>query len=452
MKKVPPPAIKNPFEPLFAPLAGLIFGLVLAKIGNPVIFGQKIASPANEMEMIFLSWPINWGYGLLVPMLFVGLVLFGKWQAPFRPWLFYLPLAWLGWQFVAAFSSVDARLTQSVLLHFSACVACFYLGRMVMARVENLRWFWAGLLAAFAWILWTGWEQQCGGLEETRKQFAQIDWSTIPQKTLDGLDTPEFRARLMSNRIFSTFVYPNALAVGLLLFFPPLFYLLWRWSLSRYGKAGIILPIMLATPTLGCLYWSGSKTGWAVALIMGIICLAMVRVSRTVKLGMAGGLLLVGALLFFLRFSAYFEKGATSLSARFDYWKAAVQVVKERPLTGSGPGTFGVSYRRLKPPETEMARLTHNDYLEQASDSGIPGAAVFLALWLGGLAVFYKSARNQPITFMVWLGLVGYSLQGFMEFSLYIPALAWPAFLLLGWLSGKDEGLQNPQSGARNPI
>jgi O-antigen ligase len=155
-------------------------------------------------------------------------------------------------------------------------------------------------------------------------------------------------------------------------------------------------------------------------------------------------LLLVGALVFFLRFSAYFEKGATSLSARFDYWKAAAQVVQEHPLTGSGPGTFGISYRRLKTPESEMARLTHNDYLEQASDSGIPGAAAFLALWLGGLAVLFKTARNQPITFMVWLGLLGYSLQAFMEFSLYIPALAWPAFLLLGWLAGKDAGVVNP--------
>ena len=37
--------------------------------------------------------------------------------------------------------------------------------------------------------------------------------------------------------------------------------------------------------------------------------------------------------------------------------------------------------------------------------------------------------------FSVWLGLLGYALQGLMEFGLYIPALAWTAFRLAGWLA-----------------
>ena len=32
------------------------------------------------------------------------------------------------------------------------------------------------------------------------------------------------------------------------------------------------------------------------------------------------------------------------------------------------------------------------------------------------------------------LGLLAWLLQGFVEFGLYIPALAWPAWLMLGWL------------------
>jgi hypothetical protein len=37
----------------------------------------------------------------------------------------------------------------------------------------------------------------------------------------------------------------------------------------------------------------------------------------------------------------------------------------------------------------------------------------------------------------VWLGLVGWALQSFIEFGLYIPAVAWVAFGLLGWLLGQ---------------
>jgi hypothetical protein len=37
----------------------------------------------------------------------------------------------------------------------------------------------------------------------------------------------------------------------------------------------------------------------------------------------------------------------------------------------------------------------------------------------------------------VWLGVLGWALQGVIEFGLYIPALAWPAFAFLGWLLGR---------------
>jgi O-antigen ligase len=78
----------------------------------------------------------------------------------------------------------------------------------------------------------------------------------------------------------------------------------------------------------------------------------------------------------------------------------------------------------------------HNDYLEQFSDSGIPGGVSY-ALWVGLLllALGRKVWRGKAvIPFAVFAGLLGWSLQGVGEFSLYIPALGWSAFALLGWL------------------
>jgi len=107
--------------------------------------------------------------------------------------------------------------------------------------------------------------------------------------------------------------------------------------------------------------------------------------------------------------SSYFVKGATSIGARFDYWRAALTITRNHPAFGSGPGTFGHLYRKLKRPESEMARLTHNDYLEQASDSGLPGAMLYSALLIGSVICLYgkpDSVRSW-IRFSVWLGLVG---------------------------------------------
>lgn len=81
-----------------------------------------------------------------------------------------------------------------------------------------------------------------------------------------------------------------------------------------------------------------------------------------------------------------------------------------------------------------MARLAHNDYLEQFSDSGIAGG-IFYAAWiflaLATIARRVWKSGNQ-ITFAAFIGLFGWFAQGMGEFSLYIPALAWTAFTLLG--------------------
>jgi O-antigen ligase len=151
--------------------------------------------------------------------------------------------------------------------------------------------------------------------------------------------------------------------------------------------------------------------------------------------------LLAGLAGFFWKYAAFFQKGATSVSARFDYWRAAAQTTKDKPLFGTGPGTFAIAYAKIKRPESEMARLAHNDYLEQASDSGVPGLLAYALFIVTALAWSYPKARKTAapgpddwLVFSVWLGVLGWSLQSLVEFGLYIPSLSWPAFTFLGWL------------------
>ena len=154
------------------------------------------------------------------------------------------------------------------------------------------------------------------------------------------------------------------------------------------------------------------------------------------------GSVVLGLGVFAVRFHHYFEAGATSAGARFDYWRAAVQTTAAHPLFGTGPGTFQRPYARLKSPDSEMARLTHNDYLEQFSDSGILGGLAYTAWIVLALTVVGKKLwrSDDHFSFAIFLGLVGWFAQGFGEFSLYIPALAWTAFTLLGSIIGQQNG------------
>jgi O-antigen ligase len=145
-------------------------------------------------------------------------------------------------------------------------------------------------------------------------------------------------------------------------------------------------------------------------------------------------IVILGFGIFAVRFHNYFAAGATSAGARLDYWHAAVQTSTKNPLVGTGPGTFQRPYAQIKSPDAEMARLTHNDYLEQFSDSGIPGGILYGAWIVLALTTIGKrtwKTENQ-IIFAIFIGLLGWFVQGVGEFSLYIPALAWTAFMLLG--------------------
>jgi O-antigen ligase len=154
------------------------------------------------------------------------------------------------------------------------------------------------------------------------------------------------------------------------------------------------------------------------------------------KLATLTGILLIGLVIFAVRFHSYFAAGATSVGARFDYWHAAVETTVKHPLLGTGPGTFQRPYERLKSPKAEMARLAHNDYLEQFSDSGVAGG-VFYAVWIVlSLATIGRHIwrASDPMTFALFAGLLGWFVQEFGEFCLYVPALAWTTFTVLGCL------------------
>src|SRR5262249_55202465 len=150
-------------------------------------------------------------------------------------------------------------------------------------------------------------------------------------------------------------------------------------------------------------------------------------VSNRLKLAVVVALILGGVAGFTLKYAGFFQRGATSVVARFDYWRAAIQTTASHPFLGTGPGTFAIPYEKIKRPESEMSRLVHNDFLEQATDSGILGFLLYAAFIAGGLWLTRPAGLSDRLSFAVWLGLLGWSLQSLMEFGLYIPALAWPA-------------------------
>ena len=416
---------------LFPLCFGIFLGLALLKFCNPPVMEKFVVPPTNGYEWAISVWPTNVGYWLLAVVAVAGLfsIRFGV-SVP--RWLAALPVIWLIWQFVSATQSVNAELTGPTLKHFTACVVCFYLGLLCLNRESVATLFLWPIAVAFALVIAVGLNQHFGGLQETRDYFFTYIYPTMKEVP------PEYLKKISSSRIFSTVFYPNALAGAILLLLPPL--LAWIWQARERFTAGAraFLCGAFLIGSLACLYWSGSKGGWLLALGSGLVTLLNQNFSKRWKAILVCSFLVMGITGFVWKYAGFFQRGATSVVARFDYWEAAWKTAVDKPILGSGPGTFGVVYAAIKRPESEMARLTHNDYLEQASDSGFPGFIVYVGFVIGLIWVGYAGWRRTrlPLQLGIWVGLLAWALQAIGEFTLYIPSLAWTAFAFAGWLLG----------------
>ncbi|HLP75590.1 MAG TPA: O-antigen ligase family protein [Candidatus Paceibacterota bacterium] len=441
----------------FAVFFGLFLGLALLKFGNPVVLESKISVPKTPAEFLSYAWPPKWSLWFLAPLTLYGLVLgvSSKPRWPGSRWLWILPIVWLGWQGVAATQTVDSALTGATLWHFAALVGCYFTGVLVLGDDRCLKLLLIGLLASFAFCLVRSANQKFVEFPQEYRfltESERVGWTNVPPEillemkqegsviTTNGIDVanPVLVKKYEKGRTFGTLVYPNALAGAVLLLFPVSIVLAVSGTrrfrpMTRW--VGIGLTLFLG---VGALFWTGSKSGWLIALILiGIWLFRLIESSR-VKWTALAMVVLVGLGFFGIRFKSYFATGATSVSARLDYWRAAVQTTVRNPVFGTGPGTFQRPYEQIKAPEAEMARLTHNDYLEQFSDSGLVGGLAY-ATWV--ILLVTTMARrawktSQPVHFAIFLGCLGWFIQGFSEFGLYVPALAWTAFLLGGILLG----------------
>jgi O-antigen ligase len=455
-RRKPESAAPRRLAGFFSGAFGALLGVSLLKFGNPPIMSRLISSPSDPYEFILGSmWPLSWGYWLLAAVITIA---FATRQTVRRPrgFVLWLPAVWLAWQVLAGTQTVDVGLTIPTLLHFTSTISCYYLGLICLSQVSNMRPFWTGLLVGFGIVLLVGWVQQFGGLAQTREYFFTYIYPTLKEIH------PDYLKKMQSERVFSTLFYPNALAGVILLLLPPLLVFIASLEDRFTTGARFLLGSILVVAAMGCLYWSGSKGGWLIML--GLIVLALPRSSQSAKVPELAGsrlrrllrffsgkafkytalilLLVAGLSGFFWKYASFFQRGATSVSARFDYWSAALQTARTRPIFGTGPGTFGTAYQKVKRPESEPARLTHNDYLQQASDSGIPGFLLYTA-FVGSLLIWTYPRGQEWLRFCTWLGLLGLFLQACIEFPLYLPALSLPAFALLGWLAGSRNRVDN---------
>jgi hypothetical protein len=152
------------------------------------------------------------------------------------------------------------------------------------------------------------------------------------------------------------------------------------------------------------------------------------------------------------------------ISSRGDYWRVALAAWKERPLTGTGAGTFQYTWLEDRP-GLKGVKQVHNVYLEQGTETGL---FAFLAL-LGfvavlvsytGRAAWRSGPQGERRLLLAGLGsaLMVYLVSSAFEWHWYLPASTLFFFILAAvavkFASREDWGVAEAptaDSGAERP-
>lgn len=122
-------------------------------------------------------------------------------------------------------------------------------------------------------------------------------------------------------------------------------------------------------------------------------------------------------------------------------WSNTWQMIKMRPIVGSGLGTYSKIYQNLSP--NWFLRYAHNEYLQMLAETGIVGFIPFVGLLVAIILSVYKIAFTQrhsttwPIELGLFASIVGFLLQSSFDFLWHIPALVITFFALLGLIEAR---------------
>jgi len=143
-----------------------------------------------------------------------------------------------------------------------------------------------------------------------------------------------------------------------------------------------------------------------------------------------------------------FDEQDPSINTRLLMWKTTFEMIKEKPLLGSGIGTFKMNYLIYQAEFLKSnpyyikysgkAGEAHNEYLQMWAELGIIG----LGMFIGIILMFYSliidylkkndSDKEKIIVFGLVLGITCFLIHCLFTFPLHVPALGVTFFTLLG--------------------
>lgn len=422
-----------PEDPLVGRL--LLPGLIVTLVAAPLAFGAV------------QPWAFA-GAFVLVAALFAAQLLRREVVVATPPLVAALGLAGLlvALQLLPALGplTVNRHASFEALLKGTCYTLTFLLAARVGRRRTHARWLLAALVAVATFEALYGLAEQSSG---TARIFG-------------------FRKPTGGTRASGTYVNSNHFAGLLAMALPVAVGLLasWRWRDRLPTPLRARLVVMLGHPTFPGrallataillvsvgLLGSLSRGGVLAALVgLGALALALVPAHRRLRVGgVATALVLVFGLTLassvverlVARLDGLSRETSLTTATRLAIARDTLALIGEHPLLGAGAGTYGDAFASHQSFDSRGLHVDHAhcDYLELATDLGLPGA---LALLLGlaatcALIVRRATASNDAergrLALTALAGVAAIACHSWVDFNLRIPANALWATALLG--------------------
>ncbi|MCK5861538.1 MAG: O-antigen ligase family protein [Candidatus Hydrogenedentes bacterium] len=260
------------------------------------------------------------------------------------------------------------------------------------------------------------------------------------------------------------------------------------WYLFRFTGVCILAPLLLYT--LWITYSRGAYLGLIFTAIWSGILL-LISPTRAQQLAacvfnrknIAHGLLLLfflGALLLLLPniggTSSYAQEmdprtlvhpeGITlsagdladpaSLRLRFGYWRVALRMALDNPLTGVGLGNFAIAYPAYQYIGAGDVREAHNGFLQVFSETGLMGGLLFAAFWIYfGLwgawrIVTEKNKKEKLLLLGLYAGVVAFCIHAFVDIDFSHPSLVMFVMVYAGLFYARAAITRNTAAAAED--
>lgn len=196
----------------------------------------------------------------------------------------------------------------------------------------------------------------------------------------------QFENRLRSTEPYATFALANSLA-GVLA--PWLVCCLALVLLPGASRKLIVFSLAAAAVLASCLVLTKSRTG-LVAAAAGVGALFLWdfrgprRLGWRIPAGMLAAccLLVAGGVAVGALDKEVVTQAALSLSYRWEYWQATLQMIADHPWLGCGSGSFQDYYGQYQHAEaSELIAEPHNFVLELAATGGVVAACLWTGAW-----------------------------------------------------------------------